>query len=529
MNVHPHLIAGTWRAPARPEETFQAENPATRQVLPEAFPTATRDELEEAVAAGTRAADRLRTLPPEARARFLETYADRIEAERETLSRAAEEETGLPADPRFAGVEIPRTTAQLRAAAQAARDRSWARATIDTAVNIRSCYAPLGGPVVVFGPSNFPFAFHGIAGGDFAAAVAAGNPVIAKAHEGHPGTSKRLAELAHEAAGETGLPPGTVQMFYRCAPEHGLALVGHPDVGATAFTGSRRAGLALKAAADKAGRPIYLELGSINPVVFLPGALRERGREVAEELFASCALGSGQFCTSPGLSTTVGSKETDRFLGALEQRFRAASPGTLFGSRSVEHLREAVRTLTGAGAELVAGGRPADQAGYAFEPTLLRVSARDFLANAAVLQTEAFGAVHLAVVAGGTDELEAVLEALEGSLTGSIYSAEDGGDDAIYDRVEPILRKKAGRLLNDKMPTGVAVVAGMHHGGPYPASGHPGFTAVGLPWSMTRFAALQCYDNVRPERLPPELAAKNPTGTMWRYIDGTWSQDDAAD
>jgi NADP-dependent aldehyde dehydrogenase len=191
-------------------------------------------------------------------------------------------------------------------------------------------------------------------------------------------------------------------------------------------------------------------------------------------------------------------------------------------------ISEGIAELVAHGASIVAGGREIEGPRCAFANTLLRAPGAAFLANPHALQTEAFGTVNLVVVADTADEMAAIAGSLEGNLTGSIYSDVEGGDDELYRRVEPVLRRKVGRLLNDKMPTGVAVTPAMNHGGPFPATGHPGFTAVGIPASLLRFAALHCYDNVRPHRLPAELADRNPTGRMWRLIDGEWSQQDVS-
>jgi NADP-dependent aldehyde dehydrogenase len=417
---------------------------------------------------------------------------------------------------------------QLRQGAAAARDRSWCHATIDTKVNIRSKYGPLGGAVVVFGPNNFPFAFNSIAGGDFVAAIAAGNPVIGKANTGHPGTSKMLAGLALDAAASAGLPPAMIQLIYRTPPDVGLRLVSHPGVGATGFTGSKEAGLRLKDAADSAGKPIYLEMSSTNPVFLLPGALAKRGPAIARELYDSCALGAGQFCTRPGITVVLEGAQAEAFLADAAAHFDTGIPGTLLGPGAPPRIADGIGALVAHGASIVAGGREIDGPRYAFSNTLLRASGGAFLSHPHALQTEAFGTVNLVIVAKDANQMIAIAANLEGNLTGSIYSDASGGDDELYARVEAVLRQKVGRLLNDKMPTGVAVTPAMNHGGPFPATGHPGFTAVGIPASLLRFAALHCYDNVRPHRLPPELADKNPTGRMWRLIDGEWSQQDAA-
>ena len=528
MPLEPVLVDGEWRQSEHPAGTFHAVDPATKIESAEAYPISSALEVERAVAAAAEAAAELRAVAPEDIAGFLERYAEKIEAARDALVDVAARETGLPASPRLGQIELPRTVGQMRQAAAAARDRTWCRATIDTAANIRSKYGPLGGGVIVFGPNNFPFAFNSIAGGDFVAAVAAGNPVIAKANTGHPGTSRVFAALAADAARESGMPRGIVQLIYRAPPDVGLRLVSHPAVGATGFTGSKEAGLRLKEAADRAGRPIYLEMASTNPVFVLPGALAARGHETARELFDSCALGAGQFCTRPGITVLVRGAHAEAFLDEAAGLFGGGMPGTLLGPQGPVRIREGIAELVAHGASIVAGGREIEGPRCAFANTLLRASGAAFLANPHALQTEAFGTVNLVVVADTADEMVAIAGSLEGNLTGSIYSDVAGGDDELYRRVEPVLRHKVGRLLNDKMPTGVAVVPAMNHGGPFPATGHPGFSAVGIPASLLRFAALHCYDNVRPHRLPAELADRNPTGRMWRLIDGEWSQRDVS-
>ncbi len=524
----PILVDGRWVQAIAPSGAFHAFDPSRgRELADREFPVSGWPDLEAMLAAGRYAAGEMARLPPARLAAFLETYADTIEARAAARVETAHRETGLPVEPRLLKVELPRTTNQLRQAAQAARDGSWSRPTIDTAANIRSMHGPLGGPVLVFGPNNFPFAFNGVAGGDFAAAVAAGNPVIAKAHPGHPHTSALLAQAALEAANAAGLPSGAVQMFFRTDPELGLRLVAHPAVAAVAFTGGRPAGTAIKAAADRVGKPVYLEMSSVNPVFMLAGALRERGGAIAAELHGSCALGAGQFCTKPGVAVLAPGEDAEAFVEELRRLTAAATPGVLLTPHSPQSIADTVARLRGAGAELLAGGGGADDVeGYAFQPTLLRVSGQGFLDDPAALQSEAFGHVCLLVVAESAEQLPRIAAAMEGTLTGAIYSDTGGADDEVYAALEPILRARVGRLLNDKMPTGVAVSAAMNHGGPFPATGHPGFTAVGFPASILRFSALHCYDNVRPHRLPSSLRDRNPTGSLLRLIDGEWTTRD---
>lgn len=522
MSVQRVLIDGEWK-PSVGDRTFHAVNPATEEALSEAFPISPWAEVERAIDAAAMAAAEMTLKPMSTIAAFLEAYADAIEGNRDKLVEAAHLETALPVAPRLRDAELPRTTGQLRQAAKAARDGSWSVPTIDTQNNIRSMYEPIG-PAVVIGPNNFPFAFNSVAGGDFAAAIAAGNPVIAKAHPSHPTTTKLLAEAAFDAVKATGLPRAFVQLIYRTSREDGLKLVSHPKVGATGFTGSRTAGMALKEAADRVGKPIYLEMSSINPVVMLPGVLEERLDAVAEEFSTSCLMGSGQFCTNPGLVVLPAGPLGERFVGAVKGRFEASAVGTMLAEGVQKGFLEAVEIIRKSGGTLVTGGESGGGKGYCVRNTLITVTAKKFLNDPHAFQTEVFGNGSVFVLADGIEEMLAVIEQLEGNLTGSIYSHTHGTDDPLYDQLAPVLRTKVGRLLNDKMPTGVAVSPAMNHGGPFPATGHPGFTAVGIPASIHRFARLASYDNVRPNRLPALLQDQNPTGA-WRFVDLQWRRD----
>jgi NADP-dependent aldehyde dehydrogenase len=219
--------------------------------------------------------------------------------------------------------------------------------------------------------------------------------------------------------------------------------------------------------------------------------------------------------------------EAESFLSFIQEEFQSRPPGTLLSDPVLTTLVDSVESLRRAGAKLVTGGRSIAGVGFSYENTLLRVSGQQFLAASHDLQSEAFGNATLAIVVEGQSQACDLARRLEGSLTGSIYSAEDGSDDSIYNAIAPILRQRVGRLLNDKMPTGVAVSPAMNHGGPFPATGHPGFTAVGIPATMRRFAMLECYDNVRPHRLPACLQDSAPDCQIWRNIDGRWIQGGA--
>ena len=523
MNFQPLLIGGQWRQSQNTGENFQAPNPQTSEKMDAVFPISSWHEIEEMLRHARAAMDEIGDNSQEKLARFLEKYADNIETRAPEILHSAHEETALPVATRLQKVELPRTTNQLRQAATAARSGDWRAATIDTKNNIRSMLAPMNGPIAIFGPNNFPLAFNGISGGDFVAAIATGHAVIAKAHPSHPRTSQLLAQCALDALRHADLPLSLVQMFYEAKPETGFRLVSHPLIGATAFTGSRRGGLTLKAAADAAHKPIYLEMSSVNPTFVLPDAMKSRGEKIAQELAAACLMAAGQFCTKPGLVIIPQSEISETFIAAFSEKLNAA-PTPLFGAGSTPGISEGLEKVRHDGVQIVRGGKVAEGAGFLFENTLLRGVGEDFLQHAGVFQTEMFGPVCLVVVAENAAQMLEIADHLEGSLTGCIYADESKSDEKIYAQLAPILRPRVGRLINDKPATGVAVSPAMVHGGPPPSTGHAGFTSVGIPASLRRFGALHCYDNVRDSRLPAPLQNKNPNGKMWRRIDGIWSQ-----
>ena len=520
------LVNGQWVESAG-TDTFHSVNPTTCAALSELWPVSPWQDIDQALTAAAAAFDMVKTWPGSRFAAFLEAYANEIEARTDELVAAAHEETGLPVSPRLKDGELPRTTNQLRQAATAANSGVWKTPTIDSGTNIRSQFGPIG-PVAVFGPNNFPFAFNSIAGGDFAAAVAAGNPVIAKGHSSHPKTTRIFAEAAHAAAKSTDMPDGFVQLIYRSSHADGEKLVSDPRIAACGYTGARTAGLVLKEAADKAGKPIYLELSSVNPVFFLSGALEERCDDLVAEYAGSCLMGTGQFCTNPGVVVVPATPDGEKFVAGVAEKFGEAPVGTMLNEAVLNSFQSGIDTLQKCGAQVVAGGEAGGGSGFCCQNTLLKIDGAAFLKDPAGLQTEAFGNGGLVVVAQDVNQMVQIADSLEGNLTGCIYSAQSGADDAAYDQIAPALRQKVGRLLNDKMPTGVAVTASMNHGGPFPATGHPGFTAVGMPSSIARFAMLQCFDNVREHRLPSELQNKNPSADLWRLIDGSWTKADVA-
>ena len=520
----PVLIAGAWRASHDARASFHAFDPTSGVEIGPEFPRSGAADIEAALVAASAVAADLAACEPECIAAFLETYAAAIDADAETLANLAHAETALPRESRLIEIELPRTTNQLRQAAQAARTSSWTQPTIDTQAGLRSHFAPLAKPVVIFGPNNFSFAFNAVAGSDFASAIAARNPVIAKAHPAHPATSKRLAALAHHAVRAAGLPASSVQMLYDFDHALGANLAGDARVGAIAFTGSRAGGLALKAAADAAGVPIYAQMSSVNPVFLLPGALAERSAELAQEFFASCTLGSGQLCTKPGIVVVPHGADGDAFVAAASALFAAAPAGVLFSQDVLDRFRRGLAMLEDVAVRVLARGASGVGPGYRAAPTLLGIDdVQHFLYAAYALLMEVFGPASLIVRVRDVGEMVAVAQVLDGNLTGTVYTNKQSSiddDDAML--IARALRPRVGRLIGNKMPTGVVVSAAMHHGGPYPSTSHSGFTAVGMPAAIRRFAALHCYDNVPYNLLPTDLRDTNPLG-LQRLVDGLWT------
>lgn len=517
----PILVAGTWR-PATAVDSYHAFHPATATPDAAAWPVSGWADIDAALDAAVAAARQLAALPDDHRATFLERYAQRLEAKAAELVAAAHAETGLAVKPRLTEIELPRMLDQLRQAAAAAREGTWRMAMIDAERNIRSAAFGLG-PVVVFPPGNFPFAYGAVTGGDFAAAIAAGNPVIAKAHPGCPSVSLVAAREAVEALREARLPPATVQLLHGIAPADGLRLVADARVGATGFTGGHEAGKKLFAAASAAGRVIWVEMGSLNPVVLLPGALVERGAAIADELTASVTGSAGQFCTKPGLVFLVDDIAGKSFVAGLAATFQGVGEQVLLGPTGLERLAGGIARLRAAGARMIAGGvTPAE--GCRHPATLLEVSAAGLLAKPEQLLVEAFGNATLLVRCTTLDELARALALVPGALGASLYLARDGRDDAAAATIQPVLEARTGRLIENRMPTGLAVTPPMQHGGPWPSAAPPFFSAVGMPWSILRFARRLCFDGVSAMRLPDCLRDAPPSGHPWRFIDRTWTR-----
>lgn len=527
MTLHgQHLIAD--QTSAAPDPLFHAFNPATGERLEPAFAEATEAEVDRAFQAAARAFERYGRLPGTQKATFLEAVADEILALGDVLIERAGAETGLPAD-RLTG-ERGRTVNQARLFAEVLREGSWVSARIDRGdparapvpkPDLRRMLVPLG-PVAVFGASNFPLAFS-VAGGDTVSALAAGCPVVVKAHPAHPGTCELVGEAIRRAVRACGLPPGVFSMVHGQSHAVGLALVTHRLTKAVGFTGSLRGGRALfdAAAARPEPIPVYAEMGSTNPVFVLPGALRERSAEMAAGYVQSVNLGVGQFCTNPGLMFVPESADLSAFLAAVAEEVRAVAPASMLHAGIRQAFVEgAGHVLATVGVDEVgASTGMADTAGAEVGGVIFRTDADTFERHPH-LREEVFGPSSLVVVCPSAEAFETMARTLEGHLTATIHGTE--ADLEAHAGLIRLLEDRVGRLNVNGFPTGVEVCAAMQHGGPYPATTDSRSTSVGTA-ALLRFARPLCYQNFPEAVLPEALREGNPLG-IWRLVDGAWTQ-----
>lgn len=506
----------------------RAFNPALNSEIAEpTFGFGDSAEVQRAATLAAQAFDLYRALPLEERARFLETIAENILEVGDALIERAHAETGLPIA-RLQG-ERGRTVGQLRLFAKVVRDGRFLKPTIDQAMpereplpraDLRLAKIPLG-PVAVFGASNFPLAFS-VAGGDTAAALAAGAPVIVKAHSAHLGTSEMVGRAIQKAVRSQGLPEGVFSLLIGAGRKVGEELVANPAIKAVGFTGSRQGGLALQAIANARPEPIpvYAEMSSINPVFLMPGALEKRAEAIGQAFAASLTLGAGQFCTNPGLVLAEDGPDLERFLKAAREALGAAKAQTMLTPGihgAYSSGSEQVRKTTGV--ETVAQGVGAGDSPNAAQAALFLTDADHFLATPA-LHAEMFGPAALVIRTRSLADMLKVAEHLEGQLTATLQL--DTSDHEDVRQLLPVLERKAGRILVNGFPTGVEVSHATVHGGPYPSTSNAMFTSVGAE-AIERFLRPVCYQDLPDELLPPALQASNPLG-LWRTVDGELKQ-----
>ena len=515
---------------SRDGSSFQAFAPQTGDLLQPVFRSATPNELDRAVQLAAEAFASYAQTSGKTRAAFLRRIADGFEAHREELAQRAHHETALPV-PRLTG-EVTRTANQLRMFAGVVEEGSWVQARIDPALpdrqplprpDIRSMLRPLG-PVAVFGASNFPLAFS-VAGGDTASALAAGCPVIVKAHPAHPGTSELAAAIISECVIAQDLHPGVFSLLFDSGVAIGTALVRHPLISAVAFTGSLRAGRTLMdlAAARPDPIPCFTEMSSGNPVFILPKALRKGPAALAQSLFGSFTLGAGQFCTKPGVVFVSESAESTNFFDELTSLVEQAQPFTML----TEGIAREYDRATESRAEQIPlaahsqNDSKARERGTPFQAqTKLFTVCLDQLIGQPELAGEIFGPDTLLVNCDSTQDYLRAARALSGHLTATILGDED--DLAANRELIHILEQKAGRVIFNGFPTGVEVTHAMVHGGPYPSTSDPRFTSVGS-LAIYRFARPVCFQNFPQAMLPAELQDDNPLN-ITRLRDGKREQ-----
>ncbi len=500
-------------------QTFFSVNAITQEQMDPAFSVATPAEVDSAVQSAT-----FEGVSRDQKAELLEAIAAEIEGIGDELIERAHAETALPIA-RLQG-ERGRTCGQLRMFAQLVKEGSWVDARIDTAIpdrkpvpkpDLRRMLLPIG-PVVVFGASNFPLAFS-VAGGDTASALAAGCPVIVKAHPAHPGTSELVAKAIVRAIKRLGLPAGIFSMVHG-GPTVGQQLVQHPLVRAVGFTGSFTAGKALfdLAAAREVPIPVYSEMGSVNPVYMLPGALASKAEALGTAYADSLTMGVGQFCTNPGIVVGIQSEGFEAFLSAAATRLSGIAPGTAL-YQGIYERHEAVLAERRQDNRLapVFDGEPKPQV---VQASLFKVSASEFL-KSKDLREELFGPAGLAVVCESEAELVVVAKSFDGQLTTTYHSTSE--DLPLVKRLLPILTSYAGRVLSGGFPTGVEVCPSMQHGGPFPATTDGRTTSVGMA-AIYRFVRPVAFQDLEESLLPDELKSGNPLRIM-RLVNSEYSRE----
>ena len=491
------------------------------------FFEATSVEINEAVELASQSYQEYSKLSGSKKAEFLNAIADEILALGDDLIQTYCSESGLP-EGRAMG-ERGRTIGQLKAFAALLEEGSWVDATIDTAipdrtplpkVDLRKMLIPLG-PVVVFGASNFPLAFS-TAGGDTAAALAAGCPVIVKSHPMHAGTGELVASALIKAAEKTGMPNGVFSNLNSSGIEVGVQLVEHPKVKAVGFTGSIRGGRALFDIASKREEPIpvFAEMGSINPVVMLPEALENRAAELAKTYASSITVGSGQFCTNPGLLLGIQSDAFDAFIQNLSDEIIKIEPLCMLHPNIIGAYEKNKQTAINQSGLKVSADYTSEVNDNHAQQTIVTVEGKTFLENTKLHQ-EVFGPFSMVVKCTDATQLQEIISNLEGQLTGTIIS--DANEIKNYTKVVAAMQNRVGRIIFNGVPTGVEVCPSMQHGGPYPASTDSRFTAVGTQ-SIKRWVRPFSFQNWPNDLLPDELKDSNPLGII-RSIDNTLTSD----
>jgi len=521
------LIAG--QTVAGEGKTTFAFNPATNEQLEPAYTLLTEEQLKAATTAAAEAFESFSALDPETHAAFLDSIAENIEAIGDELIVRAGQETGLPAA-RLQGERV-RTTGQLRLFANVVRQGDFRGVRIDPALpgrtplpraDIRQRQIPLG-PVAVFGASNFPLAFS-TAGGDTASALAAGCPVVFKAHNAHPGTSELVGQAIAKAVRVAGLHPGVFSLIYGPGSSIGQALVADPAIKAVGFTGSQSAGIALMrtAAARPEPIPVYAEMSSLNPVYVLPGALKGDVDALAQQYVTAVTGSSGQLCTSPGLLFAPAGEAGDKLAAAVGRAVSACAGQTMLTAGIAGSWNSGTEALGAAKNVTVVGTGAPGPTENAPAPAIYGTEIRDFISNE-VLHAEIFGAASLVIRYSSAQELIEATNRIEGQLTASLQLTEEDYPTAA--RLIPALEQKVGRIIVNGWPTGVEVGHAMVHGGPFPATSDTRTTSVGT-LAINRFLRPVAYQNLPQELLPAPLQDTNPW-RLFRRIDGVTESAEA--
>lgn len=500
MMHHPVLKNGEWSEASFPVSSFKAVSPLTGKQLAESFPVSSFLDLDEMLQSQVDARNEIEKVTDLQRREFLEKIAAELEINREILVVTAHSETGLEKEPFLADTELNQTIAYLRKAAEFCSEKSWADLKVDSESNIRSFRQALNGPVVIFGPSASPFLHSPVVGVNFAAALAAGNSVIARGNPAHPATGMKLAQIVHAAAQKLKLPAPLFQYFHHTTPDLGFRLAAHPMLGALSFTGRFRSGLLLKENAERSGNPVYLDLNSVNPVLLLPQHVALHREKLAEEICAMVFANSGQNIHRPGPFFLVEDRHSSQMIRQISETFGRENARPMLSDVKARHLDNILADFIRLGARKLTKKEFYSPTPFNFPNTALVVDLKTYLKFPRQFQEYASGPLALFVTLESAEQFNIAGRSLESSSNCSIFAEET--DKKLVKSIIPTLRRKCGHLLLNRWPDCQVLSPAIVRSGAFPASGNPTFSHYGLPEAIRKFTALSCFSGFSEDLLP---------------------------
>lgn len=500
MIHHPVLKNGQWCEASFPVSSFKAVSPLSGKQLEDSFPVSSFLDLDEMLQSQAIYRNRIEKITPQKKADFLRLIAEKILGQREDLLETAHHETGFAKNSLANLAEMAGTIDYLKKAADCCLDENLGKIAEDKGAEMVALRAPLPGPVVIFGPSCSPFLYNSCCGVNFAAAVAAGNSIIAKGNPNHPATSLKLAEIVHSALMELHLPVSLFQFFHNTSTELGYRLAAHPMIGALSFTGSFRKGLALKENADRAGNPIYLELYSATPTFLYPDIIAANKEDLAQKLIDITLKNSGQTIHRPGPIFVVEDKDASQLIKKVCEGFSQEPAKPMMTDIKARNLDALVASFIRMGAKKITRKEYYSPTPFNFPNTVLVVDAKTYLKFPRQFQENAFGPILLFVTLQTQDQFEQIARSIEGCLCCNIFVGSEA-DEKAFRVILPDLRRKTGRICKNRLAQPECLSSAILQSGPFPATGHPGHTSQGLPAAIYKFTAVHCFEGFDSKEL----------------------------